>query len=254
MISVCMATYNGERFILKQISSILEQLSENDELIVSDDGSTDRTLDIIKSFDDCRIKILNHKKNKNFEKIKYSRNFYYVTDNFENALKNAKGDYIFLSDQDDIWLPNKVAKVMEQLKIFDCTLSNFKIINENDSILSEQFYDENPISQSFIKNILNCRFLGCGLAFRKSVLDFVLPFPRKLMAHDLWIGMIGKHKFSFSYIITPLFLYRRSGSNVSPSCEKSTNSIFHKVGYRLNIVCLLLLRFLRRKKISKCIN
>ncbi|MDE5758415.1 MAG: glycosyltransferase, partial [Allobaculum sp.] len=92
MISVCIATYNGERYIETQIRSILDQLNEDDEIIISDDSSTDRTLDIIRSLNDSRIKLFAGNK------------FHSRTFNFENALKQATGDFIFLSDQDDIWL------------------------------------------------------------------------------------------------------------------------------------------------------
>ena len=89
MISVCMATYNGEKYLREQVGSILTQLGENDELVVSDDGSTDSTIDILKSYNDPRIKIF----------INTGRHG--VNSNFENALRHADGDYIFLSDQDD---------------------------------------------------------------------------------------------------------------------------------------------------------
>ena len=90
MISVCMATYNGEKYIEEQLKSILSQLGENDEVIVSDDSSTDNTLAIVESFNDVRIKIFPNNK------------FHSPIFNFENALKQATGDYIFLSDQDDV--------------------------------------------------------------------------------------------------------------------------------------------------------
>ena len=96
MISVCIATYNGSKYIKEQIDSILPQLDECDEIIVSDDSSTDNTLSILKSYHDRRIII--------FTNQKFNSPIY----NFENALKHAKGDIIFLSDQDDIWEFNKV--------------------------------------------------------------------------------------------------------------------------------------------------
>lgn len=85
-----MATFNGEKFIKEQIDSILCQLSDYDELIVSDDGSTDKTVDIIKSYNDRRISIFNHVRN--FETNSLTS---IVSSNFENAIKHAKGDYIF---------------------------------------------------------------------------------------------------------------------------------------------------------------
>ena len=95
MISVCMATYNGAQFIKEQIDSILCQLSTEDELIISDDGSTDETLSIINSYKDNRIKVFQHKAAEGSAFIKATRNF-------ENAMSHAVGDYIFLSDQDDM--------------------------------------------------------------------------------------------------------------------------------------------------------
>jgi hypothetical protein len=107
MISVCIATYNGEKYIKEQILSILAQLSTKDEIIISDDGSTDHTITKILEISSPIIKIV------------YNQNEHGYTANFENALKNAKGNFIFLSDQDDIWEPNKVACCMEHFKKYD---------------------------------------------------------------------------------------------------------------------------------------
>ena len=99
MTSVCMATYNGQKYLREQIESILCQLSANDELVISDDHSTDSTVDIIRSYGDSRIKMYANELTKG------------VTHNFENALNKSKGDIIFLADQDDVWLPNKISKM-----------------------------------------------------------------------------------------------------------------------------------------------
>ena len=129
MISVCMASYNGEKFIKAQIGSILMQLGKDDELVISDDGSTDRTVEIIESYGDKRIRLLHHHKNLSIAKIRYSRNFYYTTENFENALRAAKGDFIFLSDQDDIWAENKITECMAVFSDADCIMHNFVPFN-----------------------------------------------------------------------------------------------------------------------------
>ena len=246
MISVCMATYNGARFIKEQIDSILCQLGSEDELIISDDGSTDGTLDIIASYEDERIKLLHHQKNPAFAKIKYSRNFYYATENFENALREAKGDYIFLSDQDDVWLPNKMEKMIAALKTADCAMSNFNVIDANGNLLKEHFYKKAPISRFFFVALLQYRFIGCCMAFRRAVLDFSLPFPSFLLAHDFWIGILAKKKFSFAFIEEPLLNYRRSSQNVSPSTEKSRNPISHRVCYRAKSALLVAKRCLKK--------
>ena len=108
MISVCLATYNGELFLKEQLTSILKQLGDSDEVVVSDDGSTDLTLTILQEFNDPRIKVFHHDKRKQ----KYS--FDYATHNFENAINNSSGDVIFFSDQDDIWMPDKIEKTFKK--------------------------------------------------------------------------------------------------------------------------------------------
>lgn len=233
MISVCMATYNGQLYIKKQLDSILPQLSEADELIISDDGSTDATLEIISSYKDTRIKLLQHKKNPEFLKMRYSKNFYLATSNFENALLHAKGDYIFLADQDDMWRCDKVAKMIEYLKDYDIAMSNYSIIDINDNVIIEKFYQSSPISNFLLKNVVKSHFVGCCMAFRKNVMHYVLPFPDKLIAHDYWIGCIGSKKLRFTYIDEPLQLYRRTGYNVSTTSSKSNNSFFYKLSYRI---------------------
>ena len=118
MITVCIATFNGEKYIREQLNSILFQLSLQDEVIVSDDGSTDNTISIIKSFNDKRIKIIDgvHRHS--------------PTLNFENALKEAKGDYIFLADQDDVWKDDKVKICLKWLQHYDCIISDAEVTDE----------------------------------------------------------------------------------------------------------------------------
>ena len=104
MISVCIATYNGAPYITEQLASICAQLSDNDEIIVSDDGSTDGTLDVVRAFGDPRIRIVHNQSQRCY------------TANFENALRYAQGDYIFICDQDDVWLPKKVETIVHYLR------------------------------------------------------------------------------------------------------------------------------------------
>ena len=117
MISVCIPTYNGGKFIRQQLGSILSQLSNDDEIIISDDSSTDNTLEIINSFNDKRIKVL---ENNTFHSPIY---------NLENALKQAGGDYIFLSDQDDEWMLNKISVVMEHLKSANLVVHDAQVVD-----------------------------------------------------------------------------------------------------------------------------
>ena len=241
MTSVCMATYNGERFIKEQIDSILCQLSPDDELIISDDGSTDRTLELIASYNGKRIKVLHHKKNPKLAKVKCSYNFYYATENFENALKEAKGDYIFLSDQDDVWLPGKKEKMIAALEQngADCVMCNFSLIDADGEETGELGFQKCPKLKNAFSKIIQSRLIGSSMAFKKEVLDFALPFPKNLIAHDLWIGCLAKKMI---FVDEPLTLYRRYGGNVSSGTGKSPNSFFYKIVYRLKFLQLVLVR------------
>ena len=132
MISVCMATYNGQKYIKEQIDSILCQLGHADELVISDDHSTDLTPDIIKSYDDKRIKFF-------YNELKKG-----VTHNFENALLKSKGDILFLADQDDVWLPGKLEKMVDFMQQggYDVVECNCALVDENLNVTKEKYYCE----------------------------------------------------------------------------------------------------------------
>ena len=235
MISVCMATFNGAEYIYDQISSIISQLSEDDEIIISDDGSTDSTLSIIKSFNDTRIKVLIN------EKKKFRSKHQTVTNNFENALKNAKGDYIFLADQDDIWRNDKVKVCLKYLINYDILLTNSEIIDYNGKSLNENLFKKNPLHSNFFSILYKMPFYGCCLCFKKSVLDLALPFPKKLLLHDNWIAFVAlsRNKNKIKYIDQPLVYYRRHLQNVS---GVSKNNIFFKISYRFTFLLELIKR------------
>jgi len=229
MISVCIASYNGEKYIKEQIESILEQLYQNDEIIISDDSSTDKTIEILELFNDERIKIL---KNNKFKSPVY---------NLENALKIAKGDYIFLADQDDIWEDNKVELSCKALENYDLVLSNATIIDKEGNDLGRKFH-KGEIRFSFIKNLISNPYIGCCMAFRKEILNQVLPFPRKIAMHDSWIGLYAQLIGKVIYLDKTLIKYRRHGNNASPSGEISSYSFYFKVSYRVRLVLELVKR------------
>lgn len=230
MISVCMATYNGEKFIKKQLESIISQLSNDDELIISDDGSNDKTIEIIKSFNDKRIKIFQHqnKINKYYKKSKVAM----VTYNFENALNYASGDIIFLSDQDDIWYPTKISKTVPLLTKSNLVLSNFSIIDETGNIKIQKYMKKCPFSKILLKNILFPPFLGCAMAFSSDVLKKALPIPEKVCIHDLWIGLVAQKMDKIIYLDEPLIYHRFWSSNTSNYGKKSENTLIMKFVYR----------------------
>src|SRR5688572_25821556 len=118
-ISVCMATYNGASFIREQIESILPQLEPGDEIIFSDDGSTDSTLQVIADYHEKRFKIFQHTRTGSPAR------------SFEKGLRQCTGELIFLTDQDDIWMPEKVSRMKHYLQSYDLVLTDCSVINEN---------------------------------------------------------------------------------------------------------------------------
>ncbi len=203
-ISVAMATYNGEKYIKKQIDTILENLQEDDELVISDDGSTDRTLDIIKSINDKRIKLIEGPK-KGLKK------------NFANAINNTTGEYIFLSDQDDIWFQNKVEKVYECFINNDYILIQHDaiVVDSNNEVLFESFAEHRKVKNGIIKNLIKNSYHGCCMAFKKELVKEILPIPDNIYLHDQWIGMVAELNGKTYFINEKLMKYRRHGGNAS---------------------------------------
>ena len=245
MVSVCMATHNGSKYVEEQIASILAQLSSEDELIISDDGSTDSTIEKIRQFNDSRIKLLSFTsdtciKNKVFHKMVC------IQRNFFNALSNATGDYIFLADQDDVWLPHKVECCVRHLQEVECVHHNAIVV---DACLRQ-------------KKVLRCTslwrkhlfyyciwpsFIGCCLAFRRELLLRVLSIKNLHPdEHDTLIGLVAVKDKSFRYIDEKFILYRRHGGNVSSCSEKSTLPLYIKVLRRIYILKIVLLFWVER--------
>jgi glycosyltransferase involved in cell wall biosynthesis len=231
-ISVCMATYNGEKYIKEQLDSILSQLGDDDEVIISDDGSIDGTLDVISNIKDNRIKVFRNKNEKGYSK------------NFENALKKAKGDIIFISDQDDVWLKDKVKIMLKTLENSSISIHNARIVDGELNFLNESHFDLHNVKKGFLNNFLKTRYIGACMAFKKEVLQKSLPFPnnQKLCAYDYWITLISEFYFKVELVQEPLIKYRRHGNNASTGGEFSSNTLLFKFKVRLYSLYQLLRR------------
>jgi glycosyltransferase involved in cell wall biosynthesis len=207
-ISVCIATYNGGLYIKSQLISILDQLNENDEIIISDDNSSDSTIEEIISIKDKRVKIYAVKKQLG------------VVKNFENSLLKASGKYIFLSDQDDIWLPGKVELCLSKLKenllvVHDCEV--YERVDQDcyGKLLSRSYFEDSNFTLGLIQNLTRNRFLGCCMAFKAEILKYVLPIPRGVIGHDAWIGVHAMLVGKIAKIDSILVRYSRHTKNAS---------------------------------------
>lgn len=213
-----MATYNGEKYLKEQIDSILIQLNDDDELIISDDGSTDKTYEFISNIKDYRIKFF---QNTSKEKFRHGQ----FISNFENALKQAKGDLIFFADQDDVWLSNKIKSMSEALSSVDLVISDCTIVDKNLVTLHDSYFEYNHSDFDLFKSFSRNPYLGCTMGFRKELLEYALPFPIEISAHDSWLGVIAEFFGKVGSIEEKTILYRRHDLNLMNTenrIEKST--------------------------------
>ncbi len=227
MKSVCIATYNGEKFIKEQIESILSQLDSNDEVIVSDACSTDNTLAVINSIKDARIKVFTQTKHASHSKYPVFEKMDNIRLNFANALNQANGDVIFLADQDDVWKKNKVSRCIELLKEYVCIVHDCEVFDGKD-VIQPSFLDYMKPLQGIMGTLVKSPFMGCCMAFRRSVLDSAMPMPDIHVEHDTYIGLCAYRQGKVGVIREPLIKYRRHGGNASPCADKNTNSLWVK--------------------------
>jgi len=223
-ISICLAFRNGELFLKQQVDSILPQLSFDDELICSDDGSTDSSLEILKSFNDNRIKIIQSPATNNHVK------------NFESALAYCTGDLIFLSDQDDVWEHNKVELTKLHLQHYDLVISDCSLIDEKNNELASSMFKIQKSKSGILKNLIKNTYMGCCMAFKRSVLEKALPFPAHLKAHDQWIGLIAERYFNVLFLPQPLVKYRKHENNFTQTGKKSRLSRLEQFSYRITLI------------------
>ena len=236
--SVCLATYNGEKFIRKQLESILCQLNVNDQLLVVDDCSKDLTVNIINSISDPRIKL-----------IKLSSNVGHVKA-FEVAIREATGKLIFLSDQDDYWLNGRYEYMLKLMS------SDNILLNSSFNVVSEQ--GSNRIVKTFnigkskgLFNIYNIFFgktyyYGCTFCFNRDLVRLILPFPSWVSAHDLYIGILANIHGKVLHLNEPTILRTVHSSNLTNMETRSFLDIFFSRVIMVRIIFLGMYKFLKK--------
>jgi glycosyltransferase involved in cell wall biosynthesis len=223
-ISVCLATYNGEKYVLEQIKSVLPQLADGDELIVVDDGSKDKTIDLIHQLNSSYIKVYINEKNLGHVKT------------FEKLLALATNELIFMCDQDDIWKENKIQIFKDYF-----SKSNVILISDNSYFIdkngNEIEFDMVKLSEKdseeYSKNIFDiykgrAGYYGCAMGIRKDLLKTVLPIPAYVESHDLWIAMAANLLKSNLHIDNKTFYRRIHGENDSLKKRKLSEKLYSR--------------------------
>jgi glycosyltransferase involved in cell wall biosynthesis len=234
-VSVCIATYNGERFIIEQLDSVLRQIKSTDEIIVVDDCSTDATVSTILKFNDQRIRLISNIANLG------------VNRSFELAIEMAKKDIIVLADQDDIWIDGRLALILNKLHN-----RNFTLVSGN-SIYIDNNKQETEALIGSLKNIDSNKsftnlfkifngtapYYGCTMAFSKDLKSLVLPFPRIIESHDLWIAKCAILINRMVHLEEPILYRRIHGSNASVISRKLSSKIYSRIIFFISLIFIV---------------
>lgn len=213
LVSVVMATYNGEKYINLQIDSILKQTYQNIELIIVDDCSTDHTRELVREYcrKDSRVSLVCSERNRG------------VIETFQRGLKMARGEYVALSDQDDVFDLRKIevlVNALERDKTSDLVVCDLRLIDANGDFIAGSFWkyrklkphSGKPFRQLLYKNFVT----GCAMLFRRRLLDIAIPFPSDCLVHDWWLGLVASSDMGGGIVLVKeaLVSYRQHSSNV----------------------------------------
>ena len=244
-ISVAMAYYNGGQYIEEQLQSILSQIGPEDEIIVSVDGADDGSMEYLleKARGDRRIRLTKGP----------GRG---VVKNFEHAISQCQGDYIFLSDQDDIWMADKVEKVRKALgqEGTVAVLHNGVLADEQGrTIEGPSLFELRNSRDGILHNLVKNSYMGCCMAFRKELVPIILPIPEEMYMHDYWIGTAAEMMGRVALIKKPLIKYRRHQDNVTDLEHGSTAFMLKKRLYMVRCLQILKKRVKGKKGETACV-
>lgn len=233
IVQVCLTTYNGEAYIASFLDSLVNQSFEDFEVLVSDDGSSDNTLKIIENYKD-RLKIVLY--------VNPSPTPMGPALNFMKLLSLASGDYIFLADQDDVWLRDKIFLCLDKMKASEltdpdtakCVFSDYCVVDQDLCVIQKSGLAAVTSSFSVNKLMESVEYTnfvpGCTMMVNRKLIDLAINagFDTHILMHDWWLVLLGKHHGGlFLYIQESLVMYRQHQHNaVGVSVEAS---LFKKI-------------------------
>ena len=239
-ISIIMATYNGEKYIKEQLDSILPYLIEGDELIVSDDGSSDSTLNIAREYQ------------KTYQMIRVTEGEHTGSStNFASAIPKCKGEIVLFCDQDDWWMPEKletIRKIFKENPKVELLMHNAGYCDASGYALEGDIFSRRHPKHGFCHNLIHSTYYGCCMAARNSFLSAYVPLPNNNVPYDQCFGLIAEKKKTAMFFDKKLILDRYHGENQS---KKMTN--IGRLKFRIKLwknVCCLLKNKKERKKLS----
>jgi glycosyltransferase involved in cell wall biosynthesis len=215
-VSVCLAAHDGADYVGEQVRSILDQLGPVDELVVVDDASTDSTVSVVESFGDPRITV--HRNHANVGSVR----------TFERALGLARGAYLLLADQDDVWVPGRLEAMVAALDLDGVVATSVAVLGDLDSPRWPlRAKDSHRYAANVAAVLVGVRwYFGCAMGLRRDLLRAVLPFPAWLIeSHDLWIGLVGNVAHEMRHLEPPSLERRLHDANQTPLGWRSLPTI-----------------------------
>ncbi len=226
-ISFVVATYNGASYIEEQLHSILASLGPQDEIIVSDDGSSDATVERVYAIGDPRIRLL-----PKGERLGYQGNF-------ARAIAASRGEYIFFSDQDDVCLPVRVPQSLAALEHSRCVCGDAIVVDATLSPLHNSHFKARRARFDLVSLLVRPSVIGATVACRRDFIEGCLPFPQGV-PHDMWIAVRAVRRGDLAVVREPFILYRRHSSVVSATASTSNRAIVVRLKERLRLLSAMI--------------
>jgi glycosyltransferase involved in cell wall biosynthesis len=211
LISIVIATYNGEKFLRKQLDSIFKQTYKNLEIIAVDDCSSDSTVTILNEY---------AARYDNFKVFVHDCNVGYIK-NFERGFLQTTGNYIAPCDQDDIWMPNKIDVLLNNMNHCEIAYCNSAFIDDEDNLIGDKLSDRTNATNfdSPVMYLAGASAPGHAMLLKKQVAFDAMPFP-EIFSHDNWLGFVATFKGSVKFVNEVLVHYRRHHTNVFSTINK----------------------------------
>ncbi|OGI03299.1 MAG: hypothetical protein A2Y25_05210 [Candidatus Melainabacteria bacterium GWF2_37_15] len=237
LVSIAMATYNGEQYLREQLDSIYNQTYKNIEIIVCDDCSSDKTVEILEEYKQkYGLKHFINEKNLGFIK------------NFEKAASLCNGEYIAFSDQDDIWMSEKIQVLLDELGENTMIHSDAIPVDAEKNIIAESAKVHYKVKKFVYPPEAHNRYInwitcvqGCTALCKREILHYALPIPNFTESHDFWFGFIASKMNGIKYLDKPLIYWRIHGKNTT-----NPSRLSHKIYMLFGTHILRTYRFIKR--------
>lgn len=215
MITVLLATYNGEKYLSEQLDSLLGQSFKDIKILARDDASTDGTVAILEDY---------AKKHPETVTVIKGEGTGSACANFLELIRLADDDYVMFCDQDDVWLPEKVEKTYKKMletengdpKTPVLVHSDLKVVDKDLNVMSDSFFEFQAISpeRDKLNNLLiQNNVTGCTVMINRAMLKLAKMTPSSCVMHDWWLALLASLFGKSAYVTEPLMLYRQHGNN-----------------------------------------